>query len=75
MQGLMDIDRNFLASINMAEKAMSCQFIAPILHAIVCYYLTIIAGYGIVGTGFSNFITNSVVFLIQNYFLRRLIIT
>lgn len=38
----------------------------------VCYYLTIVLGYGIVGTGISGIITNTSVFLIQNYFLRKL---
>jgi len=51
---------------------MACQILAPILHGFVCYYLTIVAGYGIVGTGVAGFITNFSVFLLQNYFLRKL---
>ena len=34
--------------------------------------MTIVAGYGVVGTGFATFITNGVIFCIQNYFVRNI---
>lgn len=70
--GYLDIDRNFLASIEMADKAMFCQIIAPLIHGCVCYYLTITIEWGVTGTGFASFITNSIIFLIQNYYLRHI---
>ena len=72
MQGLTDCDRNLLASIDMADKAMVCQIIAPFIHAAGCYYLTISCDYGVAGTGFASFITSEVIFVIQNYFLRHI---
>ena len=63
MLGFLDLDRNFLTSLNLVEKAMLCQILSPVIHGLVCYYLTITAGYGIVGTGAASFITNMAIWI------------
>jgi hypothetical protein len=36
MLGLLDIDRNFLASFDKTNISMYCQFMSPFIHAFFC---------------------------------------
>ena len=63
MQGLYDIDRNFLTSIDLAEKAFLVFVIAPFFHGAICYYFTITLMLGVRGLGIAGFITNVIILI------------
>lgn len=70
-QGLLDIDRNFLTSFERSDICMKCQIFSPIIHGFICYSFTILFDLGVFGCGLSGFVTNFIIFIVQNRELRK----
>jgi len=49
--GLLDIDRNFLASFEYSEISMYCEMASPFMHVIFVYLFVIKWKFEIIGCG------------------------
>lgn len=50
---------------------MKCQIFSPLIHAVICYSFTILFDFGVVGCGLSGFVTNLIIFALQNYYMQK----
>ena len=69
LYGLLDIDRNFIMCFGMPEIALKCQLFSPVIHLVICYTMVILLEFGVIGAAFSLFLTNTIIFNIQRYYI------
>jgi Na+-driven multidrug efflux pump len=62
MMSLLDLDRNYLTSFGKSNISMSVQIFSPFIHFVVAYLFTIKLEFGVLGIGFSGFVTNLIIY-------------
>lgn len=72
LQGLIDIERNYLASFERSDISMYCQLSSPLVHYSFAYLWALHFELGLVGIGLAGVCSNLFLFLLQNYFVRNL---
>jgi Na+-driven multidrug efflux pump len=72
IQGLLDLERQYLTAFGKSDITMNCQLLSPVFQAIGCFVFAIKLNQGIFGIAYATLLTNLLVYLLQNYFLRNL---
>ena len=62
--GLLDIDRQFMACYEVNYIAFQCQIFSPFIHLVICYAIVISLDFGVVGSGFSMFLTSLIIYIV-----------